>query len=294
MTDLRPGEFAIWASYIQRLCGIKLDPTKEYLLQTRLAPLVRQAGCNDLNELYHKTVTDPTGQLAKQVVEAMTTKETYWFRDGGPFEVLGQVILPELVKARAGQGTIRIWSAACSTGQEVYSIAMVAKQTMQCHPGIEIRILGTDISDQAIATASYGRYTDFEVGRGLPKEMLNIYFNRDGAGWRIRDALRAMVYFRKQNLLEPFLGLGRFDIVFCRNVAIYFSPEDRRSLFNRIADVLNRPGYLIIGGSEYLTGICDRFEPRRLGRGVYYVLASPLAASTTIEHQPQTCVNACT
>jgi len=274
MTQITTEQFQTWANYIYLLCGMRLVPEKAYLLQTRFSPLMRQLGCSDLDQLYHKVVSDQTGSLRMAVIEAITTKETYWFRDGTPFDILQRSILPELIKARSGKGTIRIWSAACSTGQEVYSIAMIAKEAMLCHAGIDITILGTDISDQAIATASYGRYTDFEIGRGLPQERLDRYFYRDGTAWRVRDELRVLVHFRRLNLMQPFAGLGRFDVVFCRNVAIYFSQEDRKRLFERIAEILQPPGYLIIGASEYLTGICNQFQAHRCQTGVYYRLAT--------------------
>jgi chemotaxis protein methyltransferase CheR len=167
---------------------------------------------------------------------------------------------------------IRIWSAACSTGQEIYSLAIILKELIPDQKKYRIKLLGTDISDDAVAQASYGKYNRFEIERGLEKDQLQKYFVSNGSSWKIRDDIRAMAVFQKRNLMEPFTGIGQFDVVFCRNVAIYFSIEDRKRLFDKIAGVMAPDGYLVIGSTESLTGICPQFEPQRHLRSVFYTL----------------------
>jgi len=187
-------------------------------------------------------------------------------------------ILPDLIDRRTEQSSgllpipIRIWSAACSTGQEVYSIAMVLMELLPNLKKYNIKLIGTDISDTAIAQASYGRYNKFEIERGLTQKMLQKYFVPNGGNWRICDEIRAMVAFDKRNILQPFNGMGKVDVVFCRNVAIYFKLEDRKKLFEKIAQIMEPDGYLIIGSTESLTGICPIFESRRYLRTIYYQL----------------------
>ncbi|MBW2008618.1 MAG: protein-glutamate O-methyltransferase CheR, partial [Deltaproteobacteria bacterium] len=202
-----------------------------------------------------------------------------------PFDLLRHKIIPELVDRKTARSNIsasvpmHIWSAACSTGQELYSIAIVIKDLMPEFERQKInllpRLVGSDISDSAIARASAGKYNRFEIERGLPKSILRKYFTPDADHWKVCDELRAMVSFRKQNLLTGLNGLGRFDVIFCRNVAIYFSVDDRKRLFENIASALHPEGYLIIGSTESLTGITDRFEPKRHLRSVYYQLKKP-------------------
>jgi len=174
--------------------------------------------------------------------------------------------------SKKNQQPIRIWSAACSTGQEVISIAIVLKELLGAINKYNIKLLGTDLSDAAIRQASYGAYNKFEIERGLPQDRLVHYFTSDGANWKIKDEIRSMAMYQKFNLMHPFSGLGKFDIIFCRNVAIYFTLEDRKKLFNKIADVLEPDGYLIIGSTESLTGVCPRFVPKRHLKSIFYQL----------------------
>ncbi|MEA2103015.1 MAG: protein-glutamate O-methyltransferase CheR, partial [Thermodesulfobacteriota bacterium] len=204
-----------------------------------------------------------------------TTNETLFFRDNSPFEMLQHKVVPDIIdrrESKAGPTKIRIWSAACSTGQEIYSIAITLKELLPDMKGYRISLLGTDISDAAVAQASYGKYNKFEIERGLSMDKLKKYFTPDGNTWKVKDEIRAMASFKKLNLMEPFSGLGKFDIIFCRNVAIYFSLEDRKKLFNKIADMLEPDGFLIIGSTESLTGISDRFAPQRHIRAIFYQL----------------------
>ena len=199
-----------------------------------------------------------------------------FFRDAAPFELLQHKILPDLVDKRNKSSLapspipIRIWSAACSTGQELYSIAIVMRELLGDLKRYNVRLIGTDISDAAVARASYGTFNNFGIDRGLAKDKLQKYFVRDKDSWKIRDEVRAMVTFKKQNLMGEFNGIGRFDIVFCRNVAIYFAEADRTKLFNKVEGVLEPDGYLIIGSTESLTGIAPQFEPKRHVRSIFY------------------------
>ncbi|MDQ7031373.1 MAG: protein-glutamate O-methyltransferase CheR [Desulfonauticus sp.] len=278
---ITPEEFKVLSEYIYKISGIYLEPSKTYLLESRLKPLLKQEKVNSYLELYQKALKDPSKRIEKAIIDAITTKETLFFRDQAPFDLLKFKILPDLIDRRSKTTSkylpikIRIWSAACSTGQEVYSIAIAVREVIPDLDKYNITILGTDISDEAIAKASYGKYNKFEIERGLPPDKLRKYFNPTPDGnWRIKDELRAMVTFRKINLMQPFSGLGKFDVIFCRNVAIYFSPKDKKKLFERIAQVMQPDGYLIIGSTESLTGITDLFVPKRYLRAVFYQLKS--------------------
>ncbi|BDV01335.1 hypothetical protein TDMWS_14200 [Thermodesulfomicrobium sp. WS] len=288
MVAITADEISTLTKYVYALCGVALDASKAYLLESRFKPLLSKYGLSSYMELYQRAVADKSGEMEKDIVSAITTNETLFFRDNAPFEVLKYKILPDIIDARskvyAGRPIpIRIWSAACSTGQEVYSIAIALVETLGRLDRYQISILGTDISDEAIAKASYGKYNKFEIERGLPMNVLHRYFTSTGDGWRIKDEIRAMAVFKKFNLMKPFTGLGRFDVVFCRNVAIYFTHHDKRAVFEKIAGVLEPDGALIIGSTESLSGVTTMFEPRRYMRAVFYQLAGsprPAAAST--------------
>ncbi|HEB49005.1 MAG TPA: protein-glutamate O-methyltransferase CheR [Desulfobulbus sp.] len=277
MLKITPEELKVITRYIHEISGIHLDAGKKYLLETRLSSIAEELGCSNYMELYQKAKRDARRQIQQQIIDAISTNETLFFRDEGPFKLLQYKILPELIDARTPKSSfmktpIRIWSAASSTGQELYSIAIVIKELVGDTSKFNFKLLGTDISDSAVAQASRGRYNKFEIERGLPRDKLNRYFTLRGGFWQVKDELRAMVHFRKLNLMLPFSGLGKFDIVFCRNVAIYFTMDDRKKLFNKIADILEPDGYLIIGSTESLTGICPRFKPKRHLRSIFYQL----------------------
>ncbi len=278
MIKIKPDEIKTLTKYIHDISGIHLDHSKAYLLETRLKNLLEELNCSSFAEFYRKAKTAPGKALETKIINAITTNETLFFRDTGPFELLKHKILPDLIDARASKSSgilptsLRIWSAACSTGQEIYSIAVVLKELLPDQKKYNIRLLGTDISDAAIAQASQGTYNKFEIERGLERKKLDKYFRPDGSNWKIRDEIRAMVNFKKLNLMLPFRALGRFDIVFCRNVAIYFNLEDRKKLFNNLSGILEKDGFLIIGSTESLTGICPLFNPKRHLRSIYYQL----------------------
>ncbi len=279
MVKITPEELKTISKYIRDACGIVLDSSKAYLVETRLSRLMEEVRCASFGELVKKAQADVSRMLQRKIIDAITTNETLFFRDGSPFEMFQYKILPEVLdrkkaaaKLKPVAPRVRIWSAACSTGQEVYSIAILIKELIPPSERFQFSILGTDISDAAIAQASYGQYNKFEIERGLPQEKLRKYFTLSGATWKIKDEIRAMASFKKHNLMDPMVGLGKFDIIFCRNVAIYFAPEDKTRVFNKIADALEPPGYLIIGSSESLTGISTRFEVKRHVRSMFYQL----------------------
>lgn len=274
MIKITPAELTLLSQYIQEISGIYLDKSKTYLFETRLSSVAAANGCTNYKDLCNKAKKEPSKKIEKEIINAITTNETLFFRDKGPFELLQHKILPEVIDARTTKSAlkprIKIWSAAASTGQELYSVAIVIKELLKDSKDYTFSLLGTDISDAAIAQASYGKYNRFEIERGLDKRNLQKYFNLLGDSWKIKDEIRAMVQFRKLNLMLPFTGLGKFDIIFCRNVAIYFTLEDRKKLFTKIASVLADDGYLIIGSTESLTGVCPLFVPKRHLRSIFY------------------------
>ncbi|RJQ70938.1 MAG: protein-glutamate O-methyltransferase CheR [Desulfobacteraceae bacterium] len=271
-------EVQLFSNYIYSLCGIHIEPSKAYLLETRLGKLLEREGCDSFTAFYYKAKSDSSKKLEKEIIDGITTNETLFFRDHSPFELLKHKMIPEVIDKRSATAPkgaplpIRIWSAACSTGQEVFSIAIVLKELLGQHHNYIIKLIGTDISDAAIKQASYGIYNKFEIERGLPRECLQRFFSSCGENWKINDEIRSMATFRKINLMESFAGLGKFDIIFCRNVAIYLKLEDRVAIFNRIADALESDGYLIIGSTESLTGVCPRFIPKRHLKSIFYQL----------------------
>ena len=277
MIKITPTEFDILARHISNISGIALTRGKEYLVETRLSPLLESLACTSYTEFQTRIKADFKGEINEQIIDAITTNETYFFRDKTPFELLQYKIIPDLIDIRtqsksALKPTIRLWSAASSTGQEIYSIAMALSEIGITPLKYNIRMLGTDISDAAIAQASYGWYNKFEIARGLDPRRLTRFFNPDRDGWRIKDEIRFMAQFKKMNLMKPFIGLGKFDIILCRNVMIYFTPEDRKKIYANIARVLEPDGYLIIGSTESLTNECDLFSPQRYLKSVFYRL----------------------
>lgn len=294
MMTISAEEIRVLTQYIYAISGVSLDASKAYLLETRLRHLLQKYACRSYLDLHSKAQADRSGGLEKEIVDAITTNETLFFRDSAPFELFKHKILPELIDARSRAFSgrpvpLRIWSAACSTGQEVYSIAIALREALGNLAGYQISILGTDISDEAVAKASYGKYNRFEIERGLPPAVLHKYFTAMGDGWKIRDEIRAMAVFKKFNLMKPFTGVGRFDVVFCRNVAIYFTAADKRAVFEKIAGVLEPDGALLIGSTESLSGVTPAFEPRRYMRSIFYQPTTARSAALPgISAQPPT------
>jgi chemotaxis protein methyltransferase CheR len=270
------------AQYIYSICSIVLDDTKDYLIEGRLNGLLEETKCPSFSQLLARSKSDASGGLKRRIIDQITTGETLFFRDTSPFDLLRHKIVPEIIDRRSRTGLrapIRIWSAACSTGQEIYSIAIVLKELLGDLSKYSIQLLGTDISDQAVMRASAGIYGQIEMARGLTDAARAKSFTPHAGGWKIRDELRAMASFRRLNLMEDFTAVGKFDIVFCRNVAIYFNDRDRASLFNRIGQRMEQDGYLVIGSMESLSGMCPQFESKRHLRSVFYQLRSAAGAA---------------
>ncbi len=269
-------ELTVWSRYVHEICGIFLDDSKGYLLETRLSGLLRETAARGFTELYQKAKADGTQTLRRKIVDAITTNETSFFRDSTPFDLLRHKLIPELIDRRRIAGTkpipIRIWSAACSTGQEAYSIGIVLKELLGDLRAYDIRIVGTDISDRAVAQASYAYFSRLELDRGMSADKITRHFTAAGDRWKVRDEIRAMASFRVANLLQPLSFPAPFDIVFCRNVAIYFTEPDKAQLFRNIGKHLAKDGTLIIGSTESIGGVCPEFEPHRHMRGVFYRL----------------------
>ena len=270
-----PEEFKQFSKYILDISGIALDAGKEYLLETRLNPLISKLECSSFFELLQRAKTDFKKEIKNEIIDAISTNETYFFRDKSPFELLQHKIFPDLIDRRSQKNlslkpTIRLWSAANSTGQEIYSIAMTLIEMGITPDKYNIKLFGTDISDAAIAQASYGLYNKFEVARGLDLRRLNRYFDKQDDRYKIKDEVRVMAQFKKMNLIRPFVGLGKFDIILCRNVMIYFTSEDRKKIYHNISKVLEPDGYLIIGSTESLVNDIDLFFSKKYLNSVFY------------------------
>ncbi len=276
MIPLRPEERDALARYVYSVSAIALDATKGYLIESRLGRLVEDAGCRSYAEFLNRAHTDTGGSIRRLVIDAITTGETLFFRDSAPFALLRNKILPEaidrLTRARRVP-SIRIWSAACSTGQEVYSIAIAIKEALGDPARYGVRLLGTDISNQAITQASRCVYTDYELSRGVDDAIRDRHFKRVAGGWQVCDEIRALASFRTFNLMDNLSALGRFDIIFCRNVAIYFNERDRISLFTRISRAMESDGALIIGSMESLGNQLPQLQTRRYLNTIYYSLS---------------------
>jgi chemotaxis protein methyltransferase CheR len=274
VAPLTRDEMTAWSRHIHEICGVYLDDSKGYLIETRLNGLLRETGSGGWAELLYKVKSDPSNALRTKIVNAITTNETSFFRDTSPFELLQHKLFPELIDRRNKAGLrpvpIRILSAACSTGQEAYSTAIVLKELLGDFRGYDIRILGVDISDAAVAQASYAYFSRMELDRGMAADKLARYFEPAGDRWKVRDELRATASFRRANLLEPIASPVPFDIIFCRNVAIYFTEPDKIRLFRNLGRAMARDGSLIIGSTESISGLCPEFEPKRHLRSVFY------------------------
>lgn len=266
---LTPGEAFEIAELVKEHSGIVIDEKKTYFFEMRLRSLMREYEIDNLRTFTRKARTDR--RLCSLVVDAMCTNETSFMRDRKPFDLLVQKIVPDFYE-KMPEATFNFWSAAASTGQELYSVVMKLNDANMSGHGFRARFVGTDISDYAISRASSGTYTNFEMSRGLDDHRKEKYFDKVGEKYKIKDPYRAMVKFKKFNLLqfERYVELGRFDAIFCRNVAIYFSPEDRASLFEGIAELLNPGGALVIGGQESLIGVTDRFGRQDFRDIIYY------------------------
>jgi chemotaxis protein methyltransferase CheR len=266
-----PIDYEFLRKLLKERSGLDLSADKQYLVESRLIPLARKAGLPGIAELVAK-IKAGSAALTAEVVEAMTTNETFFFRDKIPFDHLRESILPALVQARASRRSLRIWCAASSTGQEPYSIAMCVKEFAGL-AGWRVEIVATDLSQEVLEKSKAGIYSQFEVQRGLPIQMLVKYFTQTGELWQLKADLRAMVQHRQLNLLQDFSHLGTFDVIFCRNVLIYFDQDTKVAVFDRLARMVEADGVLLLGAAESVVGISDAFKPYPERRGVYRVNA---------------------
>jgi chemotaxis protein methyltransferase CheR len=264
-----PHDYDFLRKCLKDRSGLVLSADKQYLVESRLLPVARKAGVTTLGELAAKLRGAHDPELMTSVVEAMTTNETFFFRDKVPFEHFRTTIMPALLQARRAARSIRIWCAAASTGQEPYSLAMCLKEIERDILGWRIEMLATDLSGEVLEKARAGVYSQFEVQRGLPIQLLVKHFTRSGEVWQIAPELRAMVRYRQLNLLTDFSDLGIFDIVFCRNVLIYFDAETKTDVLNRVARLTASDGYLVLGAAETVVGLTNRFKMVADRRGLY-------------------------
>jgi chemotaxis protein methyltransferase CheR len=270
---VKPDDFAYFTKYIYDQTGLVLGPDKMYLIESRLAPLARKWNVATIDLLVGQLRSARDPALQRDVVDAMMTNESFFFRDGKPFDQFRQLILPALLQSRAAKKSFRIWCAAASTGQEPYTLAMILKEEAAKLAGWRVDIVGTDISHEALERAKAGIYTQFEVQRGLPITLLVKYFKQQGDKWGIAPEIRSAVQYRSFNLLSEFASLGSFDVIFCRNVLIYFDQKTKGQILDRMAKLMPADGVLYLGGAETVLGVTERFQPMPGQRGIYQVVA---------------------
>jgi chemotaxis protein methyltransferase CheR len=261
-----PPDYEYLRKLLKDHSGLDLSADKQYLIESRLMPLARKCGLSSIPDLVMKI---RGGAYIPQVVEAMTTNETFFFRDKLPFDHFRDTIMPDVLKARAARRSVRIWCAAGSTGQEPYSLAMSLKEMGAALAGWRVDIVATDLSQEVLEKSKAGIYSQFEVQRGLPIQMLVKYFKQSGELWQINPELRSMVQHRQLNLLHDFGQLGTFDVIFCRNVLIYFDQDTKINVLNRLARSMEADGFLVLGAAETVVGLTDSFRPVPERRGLY-------------------------
>lgn len=269
--------FEALSAFLKRTSGLVVTADKLYLVENRLMPIVQREKLSSLNELVSLLERGTKPLLAKEVAQAMTVNETYFFRDKTPFDQLRDIVLPKLIDARSATKTLRIWSAACSTGQEPYSIAMLLEDFANRLSGWRIEIVGTDLSDAILAKARNGAYSQFEIQRGLSTSQLLRHFNQLGDVWQISEKLRSRVSFRALNLLDSYISLGVFDIILCRNVLIYFDVPRKADVLNRLSRALAPDGFMLLGASESVLGITDGLSAHSESRSLYVRRDAPAA-----------------
>jgi len=278
---MRISDFDLYKDLLKEKSGLTLTPDKSYLLDSRLTPIARKHNFANLEAMTMAMRGVPAPALLKDVIEAMTTNETSFYRDSKPFDQFRDIVLPHLIKTRSMTKRVRIWCAAASTGQEPYSLAMLIKENAAKLPGWNFEIIATDISTEVLETAKKGEYSQFEVQRGLPIQMLMKYFDQKGDRWALKQDIKSMVQYKYFNLLEPMASLGKFDLIFCRNVLIYFDRETKAKVLQNMAPLLPDDGFVFLGGAETVLGITDAFKPMDNTRGIYIKPNNPAAASAT-------------
>lgn len=270
--QIHDDDYLRFRSFLERRCGIVLGENKQYLVRSRLSPLMRKHGYHKLSDVVDEVVNETCRGLVDEVVDAMTTNETLWFRDNYPFQLLTDTLLPE---HRSKSTPLKIWCAACSSGQEPYSVAMTITEFARRFPGSfrgGVQIIGTDISSEMLERCKEGRYDNLSLSRGLSEERKRQFFDDVGQGvLAVKKEIRDMVSFRSLNLLDSFTMLGKFDIVFCRNVLIYFSADMKSQILSKVSSSLNCGGSLFLGASESMAGLSDDFELVRKSAGLYYI-----------------------
>ena len=278
---MTPVDYEFLRKLLKERSGLDLSPDKQYLVESRLIPLARKVGLPGITELVQKMKSGADALIA-EVVEAMTTNETFFFRDKVPFDHLRETMLPALLQARASRRALRIWCAAASTGQEPYSIAMCLKELGSALAGWRVEIIGTDLSQAVLEKSRAGIFSQFEVQRGLPIQMLVKHFTQIGELWQLNPDIRSMVQYRQLNLLHDFSQLGKFDVIFCRNVLIYFDQETKARIFERLSKVVEADGFMVLGAAESVVGISDAFKPYPDRRGLYSPNANRAGAATPL------------
>jgi len=268
MSNLAPADFTYVTMLVRQRSSIDLQPGKEYLVESRLAPLARQIGESDISGLVAR-LRRGDEQLGEQVVDALTTNETSWFRDSHPFHAFTSRVLPEVAETSVTR-QITIWSAACSSGQEAYSLAMLLLDWLPTKPGFSARIVGTDISPSMVERARAGRFSQLEVNRGLPATYLVKYFDQQGRDWVLRQQVRALTRFERGNLALPPVGVPTCDVVFLRNVLIYFDRDTKRTVLGHVRKVLRPGGFLVLGGAESTLSIDATFQRVELDKAVVF------------------------
>ncbi len=266
---MTPFDYEFLRKLLKERSGLDLSADKQYLVESRLVPLARRADLAGISELVQKMKAGPAETLIAEVAEAMTTNETFFFRDKLPFDHLREIMLPALLQARSARRAMRIWCAASSTGQEPYSIAMCLKALGATIAGWRVEILATDLSQGVLEKSKAGIFSQFEVQRGLPIQMLVKHFTQVADMWQLNPDIRAMVQHRQLNLLQDFNHLGMFDVIFCRNVLIYFDQDTKAGIFERLSKVVEPDGFLVLGAAETVVGISDAFKPHPERRGLY-------------------------
>lgn len=259
-------------SYLKRASGLMLDNDKRYLVESRIAPVMRRAGLSELGQLVRLLEQGKMPDLAQEVVQAMTINETYFFRDKLPFDTFRAAILPKLIEARKAKKMLRIWCAASSTGQECYSLSMILDEFKAKLPGWKLEILATDLSQAALKKAKEARYSKFEVQRGLTPAQITQYFTQQGDKWQLQEAIRTRVNFKHFNLLDSYANFGIFDVIFCRNVCIYFDSIRKTDILNRMSRILAPDGVFAMGASESVIGLSTKFAAHPKHRS-YFVHA---------------------
>jgi len=268
--NISSATFEYLAQLVCEHSAIVLDPSKDYLVESRLTPLLCDMGMSSLEELAQELRRDRFSSLHRKVVDAITNNETWFFRDGYPFEALKEIILPDLMRQRETERALRIWSAGSSSGQELYSVAMLLRKNFQRLLSWDLNLLGTDISDAALSRAKAGRYSQWEVNRGLPGELLSKYFSSSGLEWKLDPGICQMVTFKFMNLSGPWPAMRSFDVVFLRNVLIYLSAESRKTIFKKLRQVLRPRGYLFLGSAETTLNIDNGYDRVPFRDSFYY------------------------